>query len=178
MPCAVYDLCAESCGAYSTLKGCFEKFPFTDILQPVKGTREFHPFLSYACGAVQRVARANTRLENSALLDVKKYTFLLQFVSLSKHVSSARYHQHIFHFFCSFAFLIIGESVFIIGWMLEFTFLYIYSILFFLCLALFINIAVSLWLIAIKTKHLWLPCGCFYTVGWVVGFPVFSCHVC
>lgn len=29
-------------------------------------------------------ARANARLENSALLDVKKYTFLLQFVSLSK----------------------------------------------------------------------------------------------
>lgn len=104
MPCAVYDLCAETCGAYSTLKGCFEKFPFTDILQPVKGTREFHPFLSYACGAVQRVARANTRLENSALLDVKKYTFLLQFVSLSKHVSSARYHQHIFHFFLQLCF--------------------------------------------------------------------------
>lgn len=55
MPCAVYDLCAESCAAYSTLKGCFEKFAFTDILQPVKGTRKFHPFLSYACGAVQRV---------------------------------------------------------------------------------------------------------------------------
>lgn len=68
-------------------------------------------------------------------------------------------------FFCSFAFLSIGESVFIIGWMLEFTFLYIYSILFFLCLALFINMAVVLWLIAIKTKlNLWLPCGCFYSV--------------
>lgn len=103
MPCAVYDLCAESCRAYSALKGCFEKFPFTDILQPVKGTREFHLFLSYACGAVQRVL-ANMQLENSAPLDVKKYTFLLQFVSLSKHVSSARYHQHIFLFYAALLF--------------------------------------------------------------------------
>lgn len=82
---------------YSPLKGCFAKFPCTDILQPVKGAREFHPFLSYACSAVQRVL-LNTQFENSALLDVKKHTFLIPFVPLSRHMSSARYHQHVFPF--------------------------------------------------------------------------------